>query len=82
MASGTRMKLNAINSFLYRYGSIIAALLGAMYFFILLGWRILNPVDISWLAGWTDVFQPFVGFHYFRQSPWTFPPGIIEGYGL
>ncbi len=64
--------------FLYRYKYIIASgLLGALCFIWLYGTEVLNPNNIGWLVHGGDLSQHYVGWEFYRYSPWTFPIGLI-----
>ena len=52
---------------------------GVLVFFVLYGYRILDPTYIGWtMEG--DAAQHFLGWHFFRSQPWTFPLGVIQSY--
>jgi putative flippase GtrA len=61
--------------------SILPLVLGAIAFFIVVGPRALNPMNIAWL-GSGDPATHYLGWSFFRDSPWTFPVGMNPGYGL
>lgn len=62
-----------------RYLSWLGALLGCMFFFLIYGVRILDPEFIQWtLKG--DAATHFLGWHFFRSEPWSFPLGVINSY--
>jgi len=56
---------------------IVAGFVITSYHF---GWEILNPKNISWLMAETDGAQYYLGWLFFRNEPWTFPFGLIQGY--
>lgn len=56
-------------------------LLGAAFFFAVFGSRILDPSYIDWLME-GDSATHFLGWHFFRHEPWTFPLGRIALYGV
>ncbi|MCL2178225.1 MAG: DUF6311 domain-containing protein [Proteobacteria bacterium] len=60
---------------------ITPCLLGAASFFCVLGPRILNPTNIRWL-GEGDPLACYLGWLFFRYSPWAFPAGSNPDYGL
>ncbi len=41
----------------------------------------LNPLNTSWLQG-LDPMQHYLGWAFFRFSPWAIPPGINPNFGL
>lgn len=61
--------------------SLLPMLLGVMAFFIIVGPRALNPMNIAWLDN-GDPATHYLGWWFFRQSAWTFPIGLNPSYGL
>ncbi|MEO7220918.1 MAG: DUF6311 domain-containing protein, partial [Devosia sp.] len=62
-------------------GLILAILLGVTAFFIYCGWWVLIPTNIAWLeAGDRAMHQ--LGWMFFRQAPWGFPPGSSPLLGI
>ena len=59
---------------------IVPLLLGALTFFGVTGGRIFSPRNIAWLDR-GDPAQYFLGWHFFRNSPWGFPLGASPRYG-
>lgn len=51
---------------------LIPLLLGFVFFVFIFGTKPLNVFDISWIGG-TDAMQNYLGWQFFRQSPWSFP---------
>lgn len=46
------------------------------------GIQVLNPQHTAWLYILnSDWIQHYFGWTYFRQADWTFPPGMLSGYG-
>jgi hypothetical protein len=41
----------------------------------------LNPINTSWLQG-LDPMQHYLGWAFFRFSPWAIPPGLNPNFGL
>jgi hypothetical protein len=63
------------------YGCAVAgALMGLLVYLFLFGPRGLDPNDTSWVET-GDPATMFLGLHFFRHEPWSWPPGRIEGYG-
>lgn len=60
-------------------GSLIIAL---VLFWLLVGVKVLNPQFIGWLGSDNDPAQHYLGWIFFRQSPWTFPLGLNPEFGL
>lgn len=62
-------------------GMIISGLLGAIFCFIIFG-DIINFSHVNWIySTYADTFQHYMGWEFFRTSPWTFPLGIISNLG-
>lgn len=55
------------------------ALLGCVTFAFLHGIAVVDPTFISWLMQ-RDSATHFMGWHFFRFEPWSFPIGIIKSY--
>ncbi len=50
-------------------------------FFLVVGPRVLHFTNIAWLGG-GDPAAHYLGWAFFRDSPWTFPLGLNPAYGL
>lgn len=61
--------------------NLLPLLLGVLAFFIVIGPRALNPQNIAWLGN-GDPATHYLGWVFFRQSPWTFPLGLNPSYGM
>jgi hypothetical protein len=62
-----------------KYIPIAGILLGGVVFCAMYGTRILDPTFFEWtMRG--DAAQTFIGWHFFRHEPWTFPLGKISSY--
>ncbi|WP_431481998.1 DUF6311 domain-containing protein [Pseudomonas thivervalensis] len=61
--------------------SLLPILLGALAFLLVIGPRVLDPTNIAWL-GEGDAATHYMGWAFFRNSPWTFPLGMNPSYGL
>lgn len=61
--------------------SLLPILLGALAFLLVIGPRVLDPTNIAWL-GEGDAATHYMGWAFFRSSPWTFPLGMNPSYGL
>jgi hypothetical protein len=55
------------------------AMIGTAVFFIIYGYRILDPTFIAWTLH-QDAAQHFIGWHFFRSEPWTFPLGLLRSF--
>ena len=60
---------------------LLPILLGALAFLLVIGPRVLDPTNIAWL-GEGDAATHYMGWAFFRSSPWTFPLGMNPSYGL
>lgn len=56
-------------------------LLGVVSFLLVVGPNVLNPNNIAWLDS-GDRAQHFLGWHFFRNSDWIFPPGLSPDFGI
>lgn len=57
-------------------------LLGMIGFWLVVGTKILNPTFIGWLGADNDPFQHYLGWLFYRQTPWTLPIGLNPLFGL
>jgi len=64
--------------------NISAVSIGVLAFLYFANWRFLNFRNIGWLFSGanTDKAQAYLGWEFYRQSPWTLPLGRSEGFGL
>jgi hypothetical protein len=69
-----KMKKNINNS----VGLILGGSLGAVFFITVLNYNTLDISSIDWLLTRGDPAQHFLGWHFFRNETWNFPPGIIK----
>jgi hypothetical protein len=65
-----------------RWQSFIAISLGIMVFILVVGPSTLNPTNEHWLLVGNDVMQHYLGWVFFRHSPWSFPIGLNPANGL
>lgn len=61
--------------------SLLPLLMGIVAFFMVIGPRALDPQNIAWLDS-GDPATHYLGWVFFRHSPWTFPIGLNPSYGL
>lgn len=61
---------------------LLPLIFGISSFFVVVGSNVLSPTNISWLANNEDSVTHYLGWAFFRQSPWTFPLGLNPAYGL
>lgn len=67
---------------LERYsGLMTACLIGAVAFLVVFGVKALYPENIGWLYG-GDPSTHYLGWKFFRQSPWQFPIGLNPHLGI
>jgi hypothetical protein len=58
-----------------------AAVCATVFYIYVLGLFPLNPLTAKWLlAG--DPAQHYLGWYFFRNEGWSWPPGRIQGFGL
>ena len=70
---------NKLNNFLEQYLPFIGLTIGMIVFFLIYGYEILNPTVIDWLMQ-GDPAQIFLGWHFFRSEPFSFPIGLMTTY--
>lgn len=58
-----------------------SALIGIAIFLLVAGPAILDPSYISWIAD-GDPMQQYLGWEFFRNSPWAFPLGLNAQFGI
>ena len=56
-------------------------LLGAIAFFIVVGFEPLNPLNAGWILGRLDPTQHYLGWLFYRNGPWTIPIGLNPLFG-
>jgi hypothetical protein len=69
----------------HRYGWITAALIGAAVIAHSFGLHILPPSHTGWMLTGTigpDPVQYWLGYTFFKRSPWAWPPGLNPDWGL
>lgn len=67
---------------LIQWQSIISIALGIVVFVLVVGPSTLNPTNEHWLLVGNDVMQHYLGWVFFRHSPWSFPIGLNPANGL
>jgi hypothetical protein len=67
--------------FIDRLALALPFLPGLAAFLIVVGPRALDPRNLGWLRD-GDPSTHYLGWLFFRQADWTFPPGLNPGYGL
>ncbi len=58
---------------------LISLLIGAIIFIVAYGVKIINPVNTDWIFLFSgDTAQAYIGWQFFRNSPFMFPLGIFD----
>lgn len=71
-----------MNRYQERIGYLLPALLCFGFFWAIFGLKVANPLQLEWLSH-GDMLQSYLGWDYFRKSPWTLPIiGLNPNYGL
>ena len=55
--------------------------IGLIAFLVIAGPRFLDPTNVAWLVG-GDPLQHYLGWAFYRNSPWTWPIGLSPLYGM
>jgi hypothetical protein len=66
-------------------GGVAAAAIGLAVIAYAYGWHILPPSHTGWMLTGTigpDPVQYWLGYSFFKGSPWSWPPGVNPGWGL
>ena len=79
MYNSHQKRISWINCFLQ---FIIPVCLGMVVFLIIVGPLPLDPTNIDWLKGNTDPTQHYLGWVFFRNTPWQWPLGLNPQFGL
>ena len=64
---------------------ILGCLLGSLVFVCIYGLAVVNVTNVAWLTdssqaeGLWDLTQHYLGWVFYRKSPWHFPLGLVEG---
>ena len=69
----------------HRLGWVIAALIGAAVIAHTFGLHVLPPLHTGWMLTGTigpDPVQYWLGYSFFKRSPWMWPPGLNPDWGL
>lgn len=61
--------------------ALLAALVGAIVFTLLLDPSIIHPWHVGWLST-GDPAQSYLGWLFFRQGPWSIPLGLNHALGM
>ncbi len=66
-------------------GFLLGCATGAIFFFLIYGAAIINPTYVDWLLhsddleGSIDLTQHYLGWVFYRNTPWQFPFGLTKG---
>lgn len=64
----------------YKTVIIISAFIGMIIFLLIYGVEVLDVTNDSWLVNRAgDLSAHYIGWLYYRRSPWQFPIGLLEG---
>lgn len=59
---------------------LVGGVLGTLVFLIIYGVSYVNVQNDSWLINiGSDLSCSYIGWEYYRQSPWHFPFGLVDG---
>ena len=61
---------------------LIPVMLGLLTFFLIVGWPPLQFGNIAWFQQNDDSVAHYLGWLFFRDSPWSFPMGANPNYGI
>jgi hypothetical protein len=68
-----------------RLGAALAGLIGAAVIAYTYGLQVLPPWNTGWMLTGTigpDPVQYWLGYTFFKHSPWSWPPGLNPAWGL
>ena len=65
----------------HRYSLLIPLGLACLFFYVIVGFEVLNPKNIAWLQN-IDPATAYLGWALFRFGGWNFPLGLNPNYGL
>ena len=60
---------------------IIPIIIGIISFFIVVGPKALNPINVEWLLR-GESLEDYLAWVFYRRSPWSLPLGVNPDYGL
>lgn len=72
----------ASRGILHKLQDLCPIFIGVVSFCLLAGMAPLDPANLDWLFAENDPVQAWLGWSFFRNSPWTWPPGLNPDYGL
>lgn len=54
-------------------------ILGSIIFLCIYGIQVLDITNDAWLLNGGDISQNYIGWQYYRSTPWQFPVGLVDG---
>ncbi len=80
MFKNVKLKEKALGFYGRYKAEICSAIAGMIIFILVYGYRLLNPMNISWMYHGlsSDFTQHYLGWRGFRNSAWTFPIGLMD----
>jgi hypothetical protein len=60
----------------------IPILLGIIFFYLVVSLGSLDPQNLSWIFGRFDPPKDYLGWAFYRNTPWGFPIGSNPSYGI
>ncbi len=77
----TKKKKKSFSFFKLNWVTSIAVLVSIIIFHIVYGLKTIIPTNINWLlSAYHDWGQHYLGWTYYRDSPWSFPLGKMYNY--
>ena len=61
---------------------LVGVIVGVASFLAIVGPAVLDVTNMLWLTQDIDSFTHYIGWEFFRRSPWTWPLGVSPDYGL
>ncbi|TLS17847.1 MAG: hypothetical protein FDZ72_12165 [Betaproteobacteria bacterium] len=62
--------------------TIVAIVIGASAFWLIVGFGVLDTSNILWLTTVSDTTTHYLGWVFYRNDGWHWPPGLNPNYGL
>lgn len=69
-------------TFLNKNTPFIPLFVGVVFFYLVVGSGPLDPSNLSWIFGRFDPPQHYLGWVFYRSSPWSFPIGLNPNFGM
>ena len=71
-----------LRSLAHRLRWVPPCLVGVAAFLLVVGPRVLDPTNVAWVRDRGDTLTHYLGWTFFRHTPWTIPLGLNPNYGL